>query len=63
MKKCLQILATPRISSDLEEDFMARENALEKLESVVDIIDNAKGIVFTTSTKRFKLERVEEDIH
>ena len=46
MKKCLEILATPsgRLSSDPEEDFMTRENALEHLESVVDIIDNAKGI-------------------
>ena len=45
MKKCLEILATPsgRLSSDPEEDFMTRENALEHLESVVDIIDNAKG--------------------
>ena len=45
MKKCLQILAAPsgRLSSDPEEDFMTRENALEHLESVVDVIDNAKG--------------------
>jgi hypothetical protein len=45
MKKCLQILAAPtgKLSSDPEEDFMRRENALEQLESVVDIIDNAKG--------------------
>ena len=45
MKKCLQILAAPSggLSSDPEEDFMTRENALEHLESVVDIIDNAKG--------------------
>ena len=45
MKKCLQILAAPsgKLSSDPEEDFMMRENALEQLESVVDIIDNAKG--------------------
>ena len=44
MKKCLEILASPsgRLSSDPEEDFMTRENALEHLESVVDI-DNAKG--------------------
>mgnify|MGYP002804257510 FL=1 len=44
MKKCLQILVTPagKLSSDPEEDFMTRENALEQLESVVDIIDNAK---------------------
>jgi hypothetical protein len=45
MKKCLQILAAPtgKLSSDLEEDFMTRENALEQLECVVDIIDNARG--------------------
>ena len=45
MKKCLQILAAPtgKLSSDLEDDVMMRENALEQLESVVDIIDNARG--------------------
>lgn len=45
MKKCLEILATPvgKLSSDPEEDFMTRENALEQLEDIVDIIDNAKG--------------------
>ena len=38
-------MVTPvgKLASDPEEDFMTRENALEQLESVVDIIDNAKG--------------------
>ena len=40
------LLSTPfgELSADPEEDFMTRENALEQIESVVDNIDNAKGI-------------------
>ena len=45
IKKCLEVLAKPRgtLSSNEEEDLMTRENALEQLETVVDIIHNANG--------------------
>lgn len=44
IKKCLEILSKPTgtLSSDEKDDLMTREHVLEQLETVVDIIDNAK---------------------
>ena len=46
IKKCLEILSKPigTLTLDEEDDLMTRENVLEQLETVVDIIDNAKGV-------------------